>query len=309
MKNKFKKVIASGALVSMLAVSAFSVDNKLLISYTDQHWAQSTVMELIETYKLGNIFTNKDLDSSINIADFQIAVRRVINEEYFGIPESTNREAIVSELVNIWAKETDTDLATVPVFAMIFYSDYEKINPKYNAGIDVAYMKNIAKGRGESIFAPKSNVTYGELGALLEKTKEAIEKEDGIVAGKFETRASIEVKHDQAIFDFELFNHFTKNQNLIFGSGQSYELTIHDEKGKEVYRYSDGKAFTMALVMKSIDPGESLKWQDTWNLKDKEGNLLTKGNYTAKIDVLVIYKEGEVPIPKDQLSKNLEFSI
>ena len=65
----------------------------------------------------------------------------------------------------------------------------------------------------------------------------------------------------------------------------------------------------MALVMKSIGPGETLKFHDSWDMKNKDEKLLTKGNYTAKINILVNYLSGEVPIPKEQLSKTLDFSI
>ncbi len=41
-----------------------------------------------------------------------------------------------------------------------------------------------------------------------------------------------------------------------------------------MYRYSDVKFFTMALVYKDINPGESLKWQDEWDMTDKEGQKL-----------------------------------
>lgn len=47
-------------------------------------------------------------------------------------------------------------------------------------------------------------------------------------------------------FDFPLTNHSPEVKELQFGSGQQFELVVRDEKGKEVYRYSDGKFFTMA---------------------------------------------------------------
>ena len=74
---------------------------------------------------------------------------------------------------------------------------------------------------------------------------------------RFETRASCQVAQDEVSFDFSLYNHHYESQNLIFGSGQQFELTITDENGEEVWRYSDGKFFTLALVMKTIDPGGS----------------------------------------------------
>lgn len=310
MKNKFKKVVAVGTLASMLAVSGFAVESRpMLISNQYTHWAQSTVVEIVEQYKLEEVFENKDLDSVIKVTDFEKAVKAVINGTYEGTVEAVTREAIVNELVNIWGKQTDTDLAKVPVFAMIFYTDFEKITPEYNSGINIAYMKNIAKGRGDGIFAPKANVTYGELGALLKKTKAAINMEKEIDAINLETKGAVEIKDQKAIFDFELFNHSTYRKDITFSSGQQFELTIQNEKGNNVYKYSDGKYFTQALIEKSIEPGQALKWQNIWDMKDKDGKLVAEGNYVAKIDILVMNQQGEVQIPSEQLTKTIKFNI
>ena len=61
--------------------------------------------------------------------------------------------------------------------------------------------------------------------------------------------------------------------------------------------------------MKSIEPGESLVWQDVWDMTDKEGNKAAEGNYKATIKILVIHEEGEKPIPEEQLTKVIEFTI
>lgn len=309
MRNKIRKTIATGVIAGVLAVPGFAATNDIMLISYQEHWAQNVVKELEEMYKLEEIFENKNLDSIIKVEDFQKAVKTAIDENYEGSIESVSREAIVSELVNIWAEKTETDLDSVPVFKMIFYSDFADVSPEYVQGINVAYMKNIAKGRGEGIFAPKANVTYGELAALIKKTNDSINIESGIAAGKFETRGNYEIKDGKMIFDFEFFSHYTQNQSLLFGSGQQFEVTVQDEKENEIYRFSDGKAFTLALIMKDIGPGESLKWQDVWDMTNKEGNKVSEGNYKATIKILVMNEEGEKPIPEEQLTKIIEFTI
>jgi len=44
---------------------------------------------------------------------------------------------------------------------------------------------------------------------------------------------------------------------LVFRSGQTYDLTIRDADGKVLYRWSDGKAFTLALRGVDLPPGET----------------------------------------------------
>jgi hypothetical protein len=111
------------------------------------------------------------------------------------------------------------------------------------------------------------------------------------------------------VFDFELVSHYTKPKDLLFGSGQQFELTITDEKGEEVYRFSDGKFFTLALVTETVNPGEALKWQDEWDMTDKEGNKLTTGKYTAKIDIMVVPEENSEKIEESQLTTVIEFEL
>lgn len=95
----------------------------------------------------------------------------------------------------------------------------------------------------------------------------------------------------------------------MFGSGQQFEVVITDEKGKEVYRYSDDKFFTLALIMKTINPGEAIKWQDEWDMTDKEGNKLTSGKYKAKIEIMVVQEDEKEKIDESQLTTVIEFEL
>ncbi|MCL5744201.1 MAG: BsuPI-related putative proteinase inhibitor [Acidobacteria bacterium] len=68
---------------------------------------------------------------------------------------------------------------------------------------------------------------------------------------------------------------------LTFGSGQTYDLIIKDEKGQVVYRWSDGRAFTMIVRQESFGPGEKT-YPFAVPLSDKDGQPLPQGNYTAE---------------------------
>lgn len=130
-----------------------------------------------------------------------------------------------------------------------------------------------------------------------------------IAEERFENKGSYEIKDDKVIFNFELINHYNEVKNLEFSSGQQFELTITDEKGDEVYRYSDGKFFTMALLFKDLNPGESLKWQETWDMTNKEEEKLTSGKYEAKINILARAGESEEKVDESQLTTVIEIDI
>ncbi len=68
---------------------------------------------------------------------------------------------------------------------------------------------------------------------------------------------------------------------LTFGSGQTFEFVIKDEKGQVVYRWSDGRAFTQAIRQESFGPGEKV-YPIIVRLADKAGQPLPQGDYTAE---------------------------
>ncbi|HHW00425.1 MAG TPA: hypothetical protein GXX36_12830 [Clostridiaceae bacterium] len=328
MKNKnnvFRNAVVAGTLCAFIAVPSFvqaanirpilAEDVKPIIIYGQyNHWSKPYIEKLLKNYNVESIFKDKDLESYIKEEEYKNIVKLVIDEEYDGSPDAMTREAVVYDLMKLWAKKTGQDLDNIAVIQMLIYSDTDKIDAKYNHAITLAYLKNIAKGNGGGIFNPKAKVTYGELAALISNTHEAIKNElsfetDSIMEGRFETKAGYEIKDGKMTFDFELISHYTETKNLLFGSGQQFEITITDEKGEEVYRYSDDKFFTMAIVTKSINPGESLKWQDTWDMTNKDGEKLTSGKYKAKIDILVIPEEDGEKIDPSQLTTEIEFDL
>ncbi|HSW50391.1 MAG TPA: BsuPI-related putative proteinase inhibitor [Bryobacteraceae bacterium] len=67
---------------------------------------------------------------------------------------------------------------------------------------------------------------------------------------------------------------------LSFGSGQRYDLELRDERGNVVYRWSDGRAFPMAMGEEKVGYGEK-NYVVVARLTDKQGQLLPQGKYTA----------------------------
>jgi len=324
-KNLFRNTIVAGALCVTLAIPAFvnasniqpaAADNEMVVPVADKlkHWSETYIEQLSKNHDVDFVFKGKDPDSPIELEDFQSLVKLIIDEKYDNAPDSLSREAVVNECARLWAEKTGNDLDHIAVIKMIIYEDTDKISAKYNHGVTVAYMKKIAQGIGSRVFNPKPVVTYGELAALISNTEQAIADESkpadhSIAIGRFETRGTCELKDGKAVFDFELMSHFEKIKEIKFGSGQQFELTITDDNGKEVYKYSDGKFFTMALVSKSIKPGEALKWQDIWDLTDKDGNKLTSGKYKAEIEIMVISEENDEKYDESQLTKVIDFTL
>lgn len=278
------------------------------------HWAEVYVEILSENHGVENLFRNKDLNQPITVENFQELVRLVLAEDYNGRPAAVSREALVHELVTIWADITGQDLYRIPVIKMLIYEDTAEIEPEYYHSIVIAYMQGIARGKERGKFRPADELSYGELATMIYNTDLAIKrelklKEQKASAGRFETRASYELKDGKVIFDFELVNNFPVAKELQFGSGQQFEVVITDERGEEVYRFSDGKFFTMALIYKTIQSGETLKWQDSWDLTNKEGEKVTAGEYQVEIIILANPVDGGEELDRSQLRTVIKFNL
>lgn len=73
-----------------------------------------------------------------------------------------------------------------------------------------------------------------------------------------------------------------------FNSSQTFDIVITNEAGKEVWRWSKERFFGQVVRSDSIRPKGRWQFQEAWNRRDYDGNLLEPGRYriTATITSL-----------------------
>jgi hypothetical protein len=98
--------------------------------------------------------------------------------------------------------------------------------------------------------------------------KEVEKKDDGSKGSndpvQLELSLNISQEEKQVMFDLSLKNEGEKPVELLFTSGQQFEISVVNESGERVYRYSDDKMFTQALQKMTIEAGKTVKWHDQW---------------------------------------------
>ena len=57
------------------------------------------------------------------------------------------------------------------------------------------------------------------------------------------------------LITFEVFNHTPAPVRFDFTSGQRFDVVIENDEGSEVWRWSAGKMFTMAMGQETLGPG------------------------------------------------------
>lgn len=85
--------------------------------------------------------------------------------------------------------------------------------------------------------------------------------------------------------NFRLDNTSGEPLTFTFGSSQQYDFTIYNEQNKKVYQWSEGKAFLTVIQEVTLDPGDSLTYNPTWDFTDKTGTRLPDGKYRVEFVV------------------------
>lgn len=140
--------------------------------------------------------------------------------------------------------------------------------------------------------------------------EEAVEKQPVEEAVQLNTTLDVEQKGSKIVFTIKLRNESLQDITLPFGSGQKYEIIVQNEQGEEVYVYSADKMFTMALEMVDLKAGETLEWQEEWDLAAYE-QVISPGTYKAMVEVMVLLDSEELKetIDPEQLKVEKEFVI
>ncbi len=109
----------------------------------------------------------------------------------------------------------------------------------------------------------------------------------------FSTMVEIEPTKEKATFQITYTNNSDEDVDLTFSSGQKFEIVVRNSAGNEVYRYSEGKMFTMALEMLKLKAGENLTFQDQWDYT-QDGKRVEAGEYKVVATVIPMEINGKV---------------
>ncbi|MGM8214693.1 BsuPI-related putative proteinase inhibitor [Bacillaceae bacterium W0354] len=105
---------------------------------------------------------------------------------------------------------------------------------------------------------------------------------------------STDVKTDvnSVSFKMSLENKGEEPIDLSFSSGQQFEIVVKDqETNEEVYRYSEDKAFTLALITETLEPGDVKTWEEKWDYT-KDGQRVEAKDYDVDIELVLHGVEG-----------------
>lgn len=124
---------------------------------------------------------------------------------------------------------------------------------------------------------------------------------------RVETTLELEEEGKVLKLEFGLKNISDEPLDLLFSSGHQYDIIVLDSKGEEVYDWAKGKAFTEALINKTLEPGQEVSYSEEWDYTDNDGKLLPSGKYTVVVTILAKAENAE--LKAEELSVSKEFEI
>lgn len=128
-------------------------------------------------------------------------------------------------------------------------------------------------GGGDRVLLIKEGRTY----LSLEGVRKLLEHlgEELVLTGLY-TGQDLYKKGDNITAHLRLYNYTDEDIRLDFPSGQRYDLYLWQDQ-QEVWRWSEGKFFTMALIFKEIKAGESLVYDLDLDISLEPGEYILGG--------------------------------
>jgi len=94
-------------------------------------------------------------------------------------------------------------------------------------------------------------------------------------AARLASRLKVDVAPRAVRFALDVVNVGKKHVEVDFPSGQSYDFTVVDSTGHEVWHWSKGRLFTQSVQNKQLGAGDAMQVSESWQRHP------APGKYTA----------------------------
>ncbi len=97
----------------------------------------------------------------------------------------------------------------------------------------------------------------------------------GMTTPRLASDFGVRVGSESVELSMRVTNAGSKDVEISFPSGQTYDFVVLDSAGRQVWRWGEGRMFTQALQNKSLSSGDDMQIAERW----EHGDL--HGKYTA----------------------------
>lgn len=138
------------------------------------------------------------------------------------------------------------------------FADDSEIKTDYMNDVYHSAILGLINGRGNSMVNPQEDTTRAEAVTIAGRLTELLNQ----VKTSVSATASASEENGELILNLSIKNNTDRTVTIDHGYGQIFDFTIQDINGKEIFRWSAGRMFTMMLTTTKIAPGEEAAFSD-----------------------------------------------
>lgn len=243
------------------------------------HKAAGIIMRYVKAPDINEFYTDVKNEDWFASPLYDLAVLNIVDDRgEFRPDDLITREEMVHYLINAYNYKLGTALEELDNKDSKF-SDDKKIEPKFKKAVKKAVKLGFIRGRGNNKFVPKGITTRAEAIVVLERLMENLKKiadEDVVERPQLPVKDVAVVEpvfvkdNDVYKMKIKITNNSDKEVVINHTSGQKYDFILLDNKKEAVYKWSDGRFFTMALIDTTIAAGETVEFTEDLDLETYE---------------------------------------
>jgi len=116
---------------------------------------------------------------------------------------------------------------------------------------------------------------------------------------KLDAKFGVDVTPKALHFALRVTNVGNKHAELDFPTGQTYDFTVADSAGNEVWRWAQGRMFTQGVQNKQLGAGQAMRITETWDTTPKPGRYTAVATLNSTNYPVEQRLEFVVPSPSD----------
>lgn len=176
--------------------------------------------------------------------------------------EKLDRETMIHFAMNAFYYLAGSDYAVAETENQTFADDSE-IKKAYKSNLYRAFYLGLVNGRGNNLVKALEPATRAEAvtiaGRLMDQLK--------YVKSSVNVKAAAKDDNGELILTLSIVNNTDKPITIEHGYGQIFDFEIFDKDGKQLYKWSEGRMFTMMLTTTKIAAGEEAVFSDKVDAK------------------------------------------
>ena len=175
--------------------------------------------------------------------------------------ETLKRDEMIHFIMNAFYYVAGNDYAFTQMYHM--FEDDADIRSEYSADSQRAYALGLVNGKGNNYLFPADASTRAEAVTIAGRLAELKQK----LKSEVTIKASSSQSNGELNLTLTLLNNTNKSITINHSNGQIFDFVFFDKTGKELYRWSQDRMFTMMVVSTKIAPGEEKVFSDSVDAK------------------------------------------